>query len=440
LQSLNFKTTSLKAEITRHAGGTFLLKVFGLMIQLASGIILARAMGANGYGVYSFPIAVVNLLSIPSTVGLPQLIVRSISQYYTNNEYGFMKGLIRRANQFVLLLSTLLAAGAFLIYFLVGKVNIHTSSGTTFAIAMGLLPIISFKHVRMAVLRGLRKVILGQIPDILVRPLLFLSLIGIVLVLKKMTISPQLAMMLQLLAALVAFILGVVLLIFYQPIKVKQSKPLYNTSFWLCSAFPFLFIGVVQIINKQTDIIMLGILRPPADVGVYRAVVHGSMLVTFVLTSVNTAQGPQIARLWTLGKKKQLQKMVTATARVVACMTFLIAGVLIIWGRFFLLLFFGEEFGEGATALRILCIGQIINGIAGSVGNILNMTGHERKSLLGMGIAAVINIFLNVLLIPRYGITGASIATAISLSTWNILLIIWVNKYTGIHSTALGFI
>jgi len=436
----NSKTVSLKTELVRHIGGTFLLKVFGLMLNLASGIILARAMGATGYGIYSFPIAVVTLLSIPSTAGLPQLIVRSISQYYANKEYGLMRGLLIRANQFVFLLSILCATGAALIYFLFGGNNIHTPAGITFAIAMGLLPIISFKNVRLAVLRGLRKVLLGQIPDILVRPILFLVSVGLMLTVGGRTLSPHLAMTLQLFAAGFAFILGIVLLIIYQPIQVKQSKPVYNTSLWFHRALPFLFLGVVQIINKQTDIVMLGILRPASDVGVYRAVVHGSMLVTFVLTSVNTAMAPQISRLWTLGENKRLQKMVTITARAVAYATFLSAGVLIIGGRFFLTLFFGEEFGTGVPALRILCIGQMVNGFAGSVGNILNMTGYERKSLLAMGIAAFINVLLNILLIPPFGIIGASIATAVSLSIWNIFLVIWVNKFTGIHSTALGFI
>ena len=74
----------------------------------------------------------------------------------------------------------------------------------------------------------------------------------------------------------------------------------------------------------------------------------------------------------------------------------------------------------------------------GSVGIILNMTGHERYAASGAAVGALSNIFLNVLLIPRFGISGAATATAISLAVWNLLLVWWVYKHVGILSTAFG--
>ena len=66
------------------------------------------------------------------------------------------------------------------------------------------------------------------------------------------------------------------------------------------------------------------------------------------------------------------------------------------------------------------------------------MTGHERDTATGVGIAAAVNVTLNVLLIPLWGIEGAAIATAISLMTWNILLAVWVYRRLGIYTTAAG--
>jgi len=65
------------------------------------------------------------------------------------------------------------------------------------------------------------------------------------------------------------------------------------------------------------------------------------------------------------------------------------------------------------------------------------MTGHERQTAYGMSVAAVVNIFLNILLIPRFGMFGAAIATACSIVIWNILLWHAVRKHLGINSLVL---
>jgi len=79
-----------------------------------------------------------------------------------------------------------------------------------------------------------------------------------------------------------------------------------------------------------------------------------------------------------------------------------------------------------------------VNAATGSVGNLLTMSGHERDAARGFVFAAVLNLVLNVLLIPAYGIVGAAVAAAISLISWNLILAALVYRRLGIHSTALG--
>lgn len=434
------KPSKLKKEIIRHTSGTFLLKVLGLFLRLVTGVVLARGLGASGYGVYAFPMAIVALLSIPATAGLPQLLVRSVSRYLAKEEYGLLRGLLIRSNQFVLAVSALFAAGALLVYYAVTEVSINSPEGLTFFISMGLLPLVALNSVRIAVLSGFRKVVLGQIPEAVIKPILFLSLTICFLFFPGKDLSPSSAMIFQVLATSAALVFGIFFLIKHQPVEIRKISAEYKSLDWFKSAVPFMFLGMMQVINKQTDIVMLGMLKSSADVGIYRAVVHASMLVTFVLTAVNQVIGPQIARLWALEDLVSLQRILTTTARVVALGSIITSMVLILFGGFFLNLFFGAEFVEGLWALRILCFGQIINGLAGSVGNILNMTGYERIAVKAVGIAALINIILNVILVPMFGIEGAAIATAVSLVCWNSLLIVWVVKKTGLHSTAFGII
>ena len=86
--------------------------------------------------------------------------------------------------------------------------------------------------------------------------------------------------------------------------------------------------------------------------------------------------------------------------------------------------------------LVILAIGQLVSVSAGSVSSLLNMTGHERDTMQGLMIAASLNLVLNLLLTPRWGATGAAVATAVTLIVWNLILLRKVYLRTGIRASA----
>ena len=93
-----------------------------------------------------------------------------------------------------------------------------------------------------------------------------------------------------------------------------------------------------------------------------------------------------------------------------------------------LLSFFGEQFVSGVLCLNILIAGQLINVLCGSVGYILNMTEYQNVFKWIIIFSVVINIVLNIALIPLHGIFGAAVASMISLILWNILSCIYVYK------------
>jgi len=96
--------------------------------------------------------------------------------------------------------------------------------------------------------------------------------------------------------------------------------------------------------------------------------------------------------------------------------------VFVLFGERFLALAFGPGYAGGHTTLAILALGQLVNAGMGSVGVLLNMTGHERDTLRGVAIAAVANVVLGLVLIPLFGLEGAATATAVTLIIWNLLL------------------
>ncbi len=438
-QSFSTKSSKgLKAYLVRGAAGSLVLKVCNTGLSLIVGILLARFLGAVGYGHYAYAMALIQIISIPTVMGLPQLILRETSAYQLKNDYGRMRGLLIRANQFVLgvsLLLVIVAAGVAIVL----RDCLDPTGLQTFFIALCLLPILGLVNLRMAALRGLRYVVLGLMPELLLHPMIFIIILLAGFYFFNGELSPQLVMIIQVAVTGLAFVIGALILMRMLPIEARQATAVYETKLLLKSVLPFMLLGAMQLVNSQTDIIMLGIFRPVAEVGIYRTAVQGAMLVTFALMAVNQVLAPVISGLYAEKDIKRLQRLITLSARAILIGTLPIAVILIIWGQWMLGFLFGPEFTTGATALRILCVGQLINAAAGSVAYILNMTGHEGYALRGVAVAAAINIMLNAFLIPPFGMTGAATATAVSLMLWNVLLVRWVYMKVGVLSIAFSF-
>ena len=241
----------------------------------------------------------------------------------------------------------------------------------------------------------------------------------------------------RIVAAVITLAIGVKLLYGILPHTLKEATPKYQAKTWLYSALPFMFMGSMYLIKSRTDLVMLGAIQGAEAVGIYFAVARGAQLIDFVTNAANTVLGPNIASLYAEGKTEQIEKILIKSSRGVLLISLPIIIALAGFGYWYLLLF-GSEFTQGKNALIILCVGQLANVMTGSVGLLLSMTGHERYTLISRGGSTVLNVVLNALLIPRWGIEGAAIATASSAILLNLENTIWVRKKLGIHCTAFG--
>jgi len=284
-------------------------------------------------------------------------------------------------------------------------------------------------------MQGLGYVIVAQLPQMLVLPILFLILVGGLHF--AFDLNASLAVGVRVLVATITFLVGAGLFKKYLRNSIKEALPNYHTRKWLRSALPLLFVSMAGTINQHISIIMVASMLGSEAAGIFAVAIRGAMLVSFVLMAVNIPLAPTIARLYARGEKERLQRVVTKGASVALFGSLPIALGLIIFGRWVLLIF-GREFMGGSAVLVILCLGQLVNAGMGSVGLLLNMTGYERDTAMGVGIAAAVNVVLNTILIPLWGIEGAAIATVAGLIIWNIILLMRVRKKLGLNSTAFG--
>jgi O-antigen/teichoic acid export membrane protein len=434
-----FAGDSLRAQLLRGGVGSLAIKTAHAGLAFLLAVVLARELGPEGYGVYSFALAILMITAIPAQAGIPQLVVRETAKAQANKDWGLMCGLWRWANLEVIVFSIIgaLVVGGIL-PFMGGADDERV---TTVAIGIALIPLIALANVRAACLRGLRMVVWGQLPERVFRPALLLVLVGgwIIILGTRGGPSAWSVMGLHVIAAGVSFAVGGLMLWMARPENMKRRPvPSYQSSSWHKAVIPLAMITGLQMINNYADLIILGIFRSNEEVGIYRAVFQVALLVIFGLQAINQVLHPHFARLYLDGAHEKLQRLVTISSRAILGLALPPALLFIIFGDDVLRLIFGDPFLAGRPALAILVAGQLVNASLGSVGALLNMTGHERDTMNGMIVAMVVNVGLNLVLAPLYGMAGAAAATATSVLVWNILLRKAVLKRLLIESSALG--
>lgn len=427
---------TLSALMVKGASGTFVLKIIYLGATFLTSILLARILGAKDYGMYAYAISWITLLGIFAKLGLNQVISRYIATYHQAQDWGRMRGLLRFSFATVSFASGLcLLSAALVAWFVYGEDD--KAMQMALWLAFFLLPLNALLVPCGSVQQGLHQVVWAQTPSLLVRPVLFIISVAGAWSFFSDALSVNAVLVLYLLSTIFALFVAIFLLKRALPTQVQIAKPVYEMRSWLSGALPLVLMGSMYLVNYNADILMLASMRGPEEAGIYKAATRGSELIIMVLSVINIPLAPIITRLFNRGEKDKLQRVLTNATRAALLFGFLTALPLIFYSQEFLALF-GAEFVAGDTALTVLVCGQLFNVAVGSVDIILVMTGNETKAAYGIALSAILNVFLNALLIPNWGIEGAAVATATSTIVWNLLLIWYVWRALKLDPTVLG--
>ncbi len=438
--------TAIDARLARHGNlgaalikgvlGTAGLKVAHGVLGFITAIVLAKMLGPSGYGTYAFVMALVGFLAIPSELGIPGLAIREIATTNARKDWGHMRGFIIRSHQMIGLMSVSLAVlGG--VALLVWGGNVGPEKLACMWLGLLLVPLVSFGALRGSMLRGLRKVVLGQVPEQIIRPVVLLLLIAALSLIGNGLDTAAGVMAVQVISVTVAFVCGLVFFLRSKPRELGSVAPQFKTAMWLSSSIPFGLTAAMQLINGRTDILVLGMFREDSEVGIYRVAVQLATIIIFGQQAVNAIQGPHVAHLYASGDMKKLQKMVTRSSRAIFAFSLPIVILMCIFGDNIIRIAFGPQYTGAYWPLVILSVGQLVNSSMGSVANVLNMTGHERDTTRIILIGALLNVSLNLALTPMLGMTGAAAATASGLIIWNLLM--WRQAYlrTGIETSPI---
>lgn len=425
---------TVRARMVRGASGVLVLKVVSTVLVFAAGVLLARILGAEEYGVYAYAMSWISILLVPAGFGLPVLLTRQVARYQTQEDLGSLRGITRWSRRVAVTASVVLALlVAGLVWVLKGELGSPVSLAIW--VALPILPFLGLVHVQEGTLRGLGQAVLAQTPQLLVLPLLFILLVGGFHL--ALDLSAQTALLLRSMAAGSACFVGFLLCRRHFPESARQAEAEYKAREWLSGAFPLLLIAVGQVINAQIGIVMVGSLLDSEAAGVFTVVRRGATFVTFAMVAVNMPLAPIIASLHAQGDMTRLQRVVTKSARIILFGSLPVALGLIAFGHWVLLIF-GQEFIVGRAALTISALGMLVAASMGPGEYLLNMTGHQWDAAKAALLSVIANVALGVILIPIWDIEGAAIASATGIIIWRVTLAGWVLKRLAIHPTALG--
>jgi O-antigen/teichoic acid export membrane protein len=424
------------ARVARGAAGAFSIKIFGTAASFLAQLVLARVLGVESYGVYAYVLAWTTLLALLATLGFQQGLLRFAAAYLAQEKWGLLRGVVRYAETRVAVAGVAVAAvGTALIVGL--EDHLPTDLGNAFLIGLIMAPVLALLQVRGSLLRAFGKVLAALAPNLLFRHLFVLIGVGTLGIVHAGHVRAPMAMAVMLTGTVLSLVIASWSLRGARPGELAGAAIAEERAVWLPATRFMLLMAGGQLLLERTDVLLLGWFAGTTAAGIYSIAYRIAVLVTFVLNAVNIIFAPTIAALYVQGDRSGLQALATMTAWWATLSALAIALPLLVLSEFWLGLF-GEAFVAGSSALRILLIGQVVSAMAGSVGYLMMMTGHERQAAFIILGATACNILLNLLLIPPFGMQGAAVASAVTVIAWNVAMAVFLWRKLGIVPSILG--
>tara|TARA_B100001146_G_scaffold225246_1_gene248664 strand:- start:19211 stop:20515 length:1305 start_codon:yes stop_codon:yes gene_type:complete len=408
------------------------IKFGGAFFAFVNGVLLARLLSVEGFGYYVLVVSTMMLLSVPVMAGIPNLITRYVAKYRVSKDEGAIKGLLIKTNQYALLATGGIYVIALLLYFLWWN---QYDSALVEAMTIGFLmiPFLGLNALRSGALRGLKLLVMSELPDTLFRNfVIFLSILFCVLF--NIELTPLLAVWFQVGVAFLSFLLGAYFLHKKLWNSLRPVSPVFRNKEWIQQTIPFSINSGIQVIKSRVLTYVILIFGTVEGVALFEVALRGANLVAFTLDALNRAISPFIATAFEEKNMQRLQKIITKATRLIFATSLPVALVFILGGESLITFIFGEAYVDSYIPLVIICIGQLVNAMTGSVGLLLNMTGNQHVFSKSNMLFLAINIALSIPAVLYFQVTGAAMAYTVILALQNITLVWYVKKHLNINT------
>lgn len=202
--------------------------------------------------------------------------------------------------------------------------------------------------------------------------------------------------------------------------------------------WPLMITGLTLFVITQADIWIIGAILDEQSVAVYGAAVRLVQMVAIPLMITNAVLPALVARLHAKGDLVLLEKMLRTAAMVAGVPAAIMLLIIIAYAPQILTLIYGQYYIEGANALVIISIGQLVNVAAGAGMIVLMVVGLQVYAMITSVISGVILIAGSILAANAYGIDGVAVAVSGTLALQAVAIVFIVRAKVGVWSH-LGF-
>ncbi|MFC2096493.1 flippase [Bacteroidota bacterium] len=421
-------------ELFKGSSIAFAFKIFSILLSYVFFYVLAKMFGAVGLGIFNTCFTVLILTTVIAKLGLDTALVKYIAEYVAKDNKHDIGRLYFIS--FFLIVFTGIIIGV-LIFVFAAKLSIlffeNESQGELFKIIGFSIVPFSITQLNSEYYRGLKRI---TAHSSLQNGTVYFIILVIVLVLSRYYQNVDIVIYSLLFTSLFLMLLSTFFI--FKKIysfqsrygHAEESKSRISKRQLISVSIPMLFSNSLFLVMNWTDTLMLSAFHGEDTVGIYNIALKIASLNTIALIAINSIASPKFSEIYSSEGKRRLRRIVQQTTILSWLVSFPVFVVILIFPESILNIF-GQEFVIGKNALIILSIGQIISAFSGSTMIVLNMTGREKAGRNILLVTVVLNILINYILIPRYGIIGAAIATMFSTVFWNIGSVIFIYKSFG---------
>jgi O-antigen/teichoic acid export membrane protein len=375
-------------------------QIVSKLINLILIVLLTRLLGKNGFGVYSFTFAYVGLFIFMIHLGMNSLLVREIAK--DKNEAGILIGvsfpivLICSLLTFILLNTISFfvdwTADERIIIFIFGFYLIFDTIGRYF----------------IAIIRAHERMEFEAFINVSERVFLFIATLLAFLFhfdLKSLVILFAFVQFLKLVGSF--FLVRKFFIRFNIKWSMEKAKSI------LRDAYPFALIGIFGTITTRIDLVLIKVFHSSDVVGIYNISRKVMESLSFIPENIYFAVFPTLSFLFIKDREKFKLTFQRMLLFLILIAIPIVSGIFI-FAQDLINLLFRNEFSRAYLPLQWLAIALGAYFIKHAFAVTLNAVGKQYLFSIFTGLGMLLNIFLNLILIPTYEIIGASIATLIS--------------------------
>ena len=407
--------TDSEASKVGNSGVLFLV---GTGLSMMSGflfrIVLSNILNVSAFGSVMLAISVLGIIAIPANMGLNQ----GILKYYPELDNEETNSFITLSLLVIVFLSTLTVGVLFYFDDLLLTTLFDNAVGVRFFFLFLLsIPMFStLKFIRDS-LRGARKSTGFVFLTKIFQPYSRLAFAGLAAYLYGTVLAVYFGVLTSLLLTL-----GLGIAMMYRSGWRPQVRSNVNYSKFFRFSFPLMLSSTIYVLLSRVDRVFLGFFRSPEVIGIYEVAFAVALLLSTFRAAFSFIMLPTLSDMVGEREISEISHLYRQVTKWILISTTPALLILLIRPGFFVALF-GNQYLLSAVyvPLSVLAMAQFFDAATGPNGDALLAWNKSKTVMLYNFVALVVNLILNVALIPEFGATGAAVALFAGYTTANIL-------------------